>query len=197
MAHVARTTNYGASWQDVSGDFPPEPANVMAIDPDHPEHWFVGTDSGVWFSENDGANWLPLGTGFPNVVVYDLEIQQAARKLVVTTYGRGTWETDLPQPTGFAGTLEPRAPTCCSTRPARIRPLRACSSASRRAEPAARPLELYDVRGRLVENVAEIGGGDGIIRSVEWSPERLAAGVYFAVLRAGDETASRKLVVAR
>lgn len=197
MAHVARTTNYGASWQDVSGDFPPEPANVMAIDPDHPEHWFVGTDSGVWFSENDGANWLPLGTGFPNVVVYDLEIQQAARKLVVTTYGRGTWETDLPQPTGFAGTLEPHAPNLLldppSPNPAAARVL--FRFASRRAGRAT--LDLYDVRGRLVENVAELGGGDGIIRSVEWSPERLAAGVYFAVLRAGDEMASRKLVVAR
>ena len=195
VAHVARTTNYGASWQDVSGDFPPEPANVMAIDPDYPEHWFVGTDSGVWFSDSEGANWVPLGAGFPNVVVYDMEIQQAARKLVVTTYGRGTWETELRAPTGFADDFEPRSPNLLLDPP---RPNPAVERvlfrfASRRARGAS--LDLYDVRGRLVENLALLGSGDGVIRTVEWNPEDVAAGVYFAVLRSGDERVSRKLVV--
>jgi photosystem II stability/assembly factor-like uncharacterized protein len=94
-AHVARTRDFGQSWEDVSGDFPPDPANTMAIDPRHPKHWFVGTDTGVWHSENGGVNWTPFGLGLPNVVVYDLEIHRKARKLVACTYGRGIWSIDL------------------------------------------------------------------------------------------------------
>lgn len=95
-AHVARTTDFGQTWQDVSGDFPPDPANTMAIDPRYPSHWFVGTDTGVWYSTNGGLNWLPLGASLPNVVVYDLEIHAKARRLVAGTYGRGVWSIDLP-----------------------------------------------------------------------------------------------------
>lgn len=96
VAHVARTRDFGQTWDDVSGDFPPDPANTMAIDPRYPKHWFVGTDTGVWHSANKGINWEPFGTGFPNVLVYDLEIHRKARKLVACTYGRGIWAIDLP-----------------------------------------------------------------------------------------------------
>jgi len=96
IAHVARTTDFGASWQDVSGDFPPDPANTIAVDPAATNHWFVGSDTGVWFSDNGGAHWTPLGRDFPNVVVYDLEVHRRARKLVACTYGRGIWSIDLP-----------------------------------------------------------------------------------------------------
>ena len=96
VAHVARTTDFGQSFENVSGDFPPDPANTMVIDPIDPMHWFVGTDTGVWHSANGGVNWVPFRTGFPNVVVYDLEIHRSARKLVACTYGRGIWAIDLP-----------------------------------------------------------------------------------------------------
>jgi len=97
VAHVARTRDFGASWEEVSGDFPPDPVNAMAIDPLDPTHWFAATDTGVWYSESDGATWVPLGASFPNVVVYDLEIHQIARELVACTYGRGVWKIDLPR----------------------------------------------------------------------------------------------------
>ena len=95
-AHVARTTDLGASWENVSGDFPPDPANTMAVDPADTTHWFVGTDTGVWYSDDEGAHWAPFGAGLPNVVVYDLEIHRSARKLVACTYGRGIWACNLP-----------------------------------------------------------------------------------------------------
>lgn len=97
VAHVARTTDFGQSWENVSGDFPPDPANTMVIDPVNPTHWFVGTDTGVWHGENEGGNWLPFGTEFPNVVVYDLEYHDRARNLVAGTYGRGIWAIKLPR----------------------------------------------------------------------------------------------------
>ncbi len=54
---------------------------------------------------------------------------------------------------------------------------------------------MYDVRGRLVNRVAERGTGDGIIRQATWLLDDVPAGVYFAVLQAAGEQVSRKVVV--
>jgi hypothetical protein len=48
-----------------------------------------------------------------------------------------------------------------------------------------------------VSRVAELPRGDGIIRVTSWLTDDVANGVYFAVLRAGEERVSRKLVVAK
>ena len=56
-------------------------------------------------------------------------------------------------------------------------------------------LDVYDVHGRLVENVADLSSADGIIRVVGWSPSDVPSGIYFVVLRSGSERLSRKLVV--
>jgi hypothetical protein len=104
IAHVARTTDFGGTWEDLSGDFPPDPANTMVVDPDHSDHWFVGSDVAVWHSSDSGVSWRPLGHGFPSVVVYDLEIDAPRRKLVAITYGRGGFQLDL---TGVVGPASP------------------------------------------------------------------------------------------
>lgn len=197
VAHVARTTDFGATWQDVSGDFPPDPANTVAVDPDDPDHWFVGTDTGVWYSVNDGANWVPLGASFPNVMVHDLEIQRAARKLVGVTYGRGAWETDLPAPSGLADPVVARHPDLMLDPPAPnpVTDRTLFRFASRRDGPAT--LEVYDVRGRRVARVASVPDGDGIIRMAKWVPVGMPPGTYLAVLRSGSESLTRKLVLAR
>lgn len=195
VAHVARTTDFGATWHDVSGDFPPDPANTMVIDPDDPTDWFAGTDTGVWRSTDGGATWLPAGTGFPNVVVYDLEIQRASRKLVAITYGRGTWEIDLAASTGTTLPTVPRNPDLMLDPPSPnpVGERLFIRFASRKGGRAT--LNIYDVRGRLVDRVAELTTADGIIRTVEWAPTEVAAGVYFAVLRSSSGSVSRKLVV--
>ena len=198
VPHVARTTDLGSTWQNVSGDFPPEPANTMAVDPADPDHFFVGTDTGVWSTLDTGATWSPLGPSFPNVIVYDLEIHAGARKLVAATYGRGAWEIDLPPAAGTGAPdlslrhpellLDPPAPN-----PVRDRAL--LRFASRR--PGAAVLEIHDVQGRRVVRVAEVAAGDGVIRTASWFPDGVAAGVYFVVLRAGGERLTRKIVVTR
>ena len=196
VAHVARTTDLGSTWTDVSGNFPPDPANTMAVDPDAPDHWYVGTDTGVWSSTDDGVTWTPLGTGLPNVVVYDLEIQRAARKLIAGTYGRGMLEIDIPVATGIAPPLALRADLLLDPpfpNPAADRV--AIRFASRRAEAVS--LDLHDVRGRRVANIARLPAGDGIVRRIEWIPDDLPSGVYFVVLRSGGERLSRKLVLTR
>ena len=58
-------------------------------------------------------------------------------------------------------------------------------------------LVVYDVQGRVVSNLADFASGDGFIRTTPWFATDVPSGVYFAVLRAGTESVSRKIVVAK
>jgi len=91
---VVRTSDYGQSWQDATGDLPALPVNAIAVDP---RTRAPGTSAPTWASvEHRRRRALdPYGFDLPNVVVNDLEINRAARKLVAGTYGRGAWEINL------------------------------------------------------------------------------------------------------
>ncbi len=66
--------------------------------------------------------------------------------------------------------------------------------ASRRAGRVT--LDVYDVRGRSVARVASFADADGIARIAEWVPVGVPSGTYFAVLRSGSESISRKVIIA-
>ncbi|HMB69156.1 MAG TPA: T9SS type A sorting domain-containing protein [bacterium] len=197
--HLVLTTDSGASWTDVTGDLPDIPVNTVIVDPGRTDDWYAGTDIGVWCSTNGGANWTPFGTSLPNVVVTDLEIRRATRKLVAGTYGRGAWEADLspavtaavdPVPAASVpGLLLDRPYPNPATGPVLLR------FAAR--SPASVSLDLYDVTGRRVARLADESRGDGVIRDVTWRTDDVPSGVYFVVLRTGERSLSRKLVVAR
>jgi len=204
IAHVALTTDLGATWTDVSGDLPALPVNAIAVDPDAPARWYVGTDLGVYRSVDGGATWRQVGGGsLPNAVVSDLEISGPHRKLVAGTHGRGAWELDLPLPSPEPGGGATDAPRPVPSARLLLDPPWPNPAADRvtlrfaSREPGPVELVVVDVRGRLVTRVASLPDGDGIIRTAPWYPEDRAAGVYFAVLRAGATRTVRKIVVRR
>ncbi|NNE43142.1 MAG: hypothetical protein HKN12_02950, partial [Gemmatimonadetes bacterium] len=156
-AHVAMTTDFGATWTDVTGDLPAQPTNTMAVDPADPTQWFVGTDFGVWHSSNGGANWLPYETGFPNVVVTDLEIHKSNRKLVAGTYGRGAWEVGLPGGAVDAEVAVSPGPLNLmldSPAPNPVRDQTWLRFAAKHE--GAVTLDIFDVSGRRISRVAEL-----------------------------------------
>jgi hypothetical protein len=57
---------------------------------------YVGTDAGgVFYKKDMDTTWQYYSAGLPNTEVTDLKIQYATGKLVVATYGRGIWETQI------------------------------------------------------------------------------------------------------
>jgi hypothetical protein len=197
LAHVAKTTDFGATWTDLTAGLPEIPVNAIAVDTASDLQIFVGTDLGVWSTTDGGATWAPFGSGLPNAVVHDLEIRIAARKLLAGTHGRGAWEADLPPaPTGVAIAMP--HPSNLMLDPPRPNPAaREVVLRWAARHPGRVELEIHDVRGRLVTPVASHERGDGVIRSASWITEDHPAGVYFALLRAGSEQVSRKVVVTR
>ena len=93
--YVSVTRNQGRSWQSISGDLPLR-GSVHTVVEDHvdPQLLFVGTEFGVFYTQNAGQNWKRLRGNFPTISVRDLEIQKRENDLVVGTYGRGIYILD-------------------------------------------------------------------------------------------------------
>lgn len=92
--YVLKTNNQGKSWQSIANNLP-DRGSVHTIVEDHvdPNLLFVGTEFGVFFSQNGGNEWHEL-TQLPTIAVRDLEIQQRENDLVIGTFGRGIYILD-------------------------------------------------------------------------------------------------------
>ena len=93
--HVFLTTNRGSSWTNISGDLPDLPVNTIVIDPSNTGHWVIGTDLGVFESNNGGSNWIQQNSGLANVSVSDLDLR-GDLYLFAATHGRGMFKTTAP-----------------------------------------------------------------------------------------------------
>ena len=86
----------GVSFTNVSYNLPNVPCNASVLDRESANYdLYVGTDVGVFVLDAAEQNWIYYGSGLPNTMVSDLEIQYEARKLRIGTFGRGVWENDL------------------------------------------------------------------------------------------------------
>jgi photosystem II stability/assembly factor-like uncharacterized protein len=92
--YVLRSEDKGKTWLSISNNLP-ERGSAYCIQEDHVEvgMLFVGTEFGVYFTNNDGKNWTKLG-GLPTIAVYDLDIQERENDLVAATFGRGFYVLD-------------------------------------------------------------------------------------------------------
>ncbi len=96
LGKVWRTTNGGQFWTDISGNLPDLPAQLIVLDPrPATDVLYVAMDAQVYRSGNLGATWSLYGTGLPNSISTDLEINLDLEQLSVGTHGRGMWRTAL------------------------------------------------------------------------------------------------------
>ncbi|HXH06858.1 MAG TPA: hypothetical protein VNI83_09740, partial [Vicinamibacterales bacterium] len=89
-----RTTDFGATWTSIASNLPDRPVNVVWQDRRNPDLLFAGTDGGVFVSIDGGGRWVRM-PGVPVVPVHDLLVHPREHDLVVATYGRGLFVTDI------------------------------------------------------------------------------------------------------
>ena len=95
---VYMTSDGGSSWTNITINLPNAPVNSIVYHAGSDDGLYVGTDMGVFYTDNTLGNWQPYGQGMPAVIVMELEINYATNKLRAATYGRGLWETPLYTP---------------------------------------------------------------------------------------------------
>jgi photosystem II stability/assembly factor-like uncharacterized protein len=89
--HVFRTADGGQTWSDISGDLPNVPVNAIAVDA-VANVVYLGTDAGVFASNDSGVHWATFRAGLPNAQVVELKWNPALNLLAAATHGRGVWE---------------------------------------------------------------------------------------------------------
>lgn len=92
--YVLRSSDKGKSWVLISKGLP-ERGSAHAIVEDHidPNLLFVGTEFGLFATQDRGESWIPL-KGLPTISVRDIDIQRREDDLVVGTFGRGIYILD-------------------------------------------------------------------------------------------------------
>ena len=96
--YLYRSADYGESWESITGsggdsaipadDF----VRVIRADPGCRGVLYVGTETGLYVSLDDGATWRRWRSNFPVTPVYDLKVE--GTDLVVATHGRSFWILD-------------------------------------------------------------------------------------------------------
>jgi hypothetical protein len=94
---IYKTTDYGASWKQISNGIPYGAfVKVVREDPTNPKILYAGTETGFYISYNGGDNWKQLQLNLPVVPITDLKVHE--NHLLASTQGRAFWILDDLEP---------------------------------------------------------------------------------------------------
>ena len=176
-AKVYVTEDGGTTWENISRDLPNIPFNCIVIDPDRPQHLYVGSDLGVYFSPDDGETWELYIAGLPNVIVTELEIHRNSGTLVAGSFGRGSWRSPIEGDEVSVAEVElmPSTWTVSALYP---NPFNASAVAQITVpETGTLTVSLYNMLGRTVRTVYTGSVPRGVY-TVNVHAEGLASGAY-------------------
>jgi photosystem II stability/assembly factor-like uncharacterized protein len=87
------TKDFGKTWQKIDKGIPPEDfTRVIREDPNQKGFLYAGTETGIYFSHDEGQSWQSLRLNLPVTPVHDLAIHD--NDLVAATHGRSFWILD-------------------------------------------------------------------------------------------------------
>jgi uncharacterized protein (TIGR03437 family) len=101
ISYVWRSADAGVSWTPITGSgtgaLPDVPAHSLVVDPTNSARLYLGTDTGVFVSNDTGNTWAVENTGFANVITETLQLNVVNGEawLYAFTHGRGAWRVKL------------------------------------------------------------------------------------------------------
>jgi hypothetical protein len=202
LPHVFRTTDLGASWQDISSNLPEAPVNVLFVDLLYPHQLYVGTDVGAFYTTNTGATWMTMGSGLPNSSINDMQIHSGSRIARAFTHGRSLWELNLDELviTAVPPDAQPHETFSISNNyPNPFNPSTTLEvSLSTQSDLT---VTIYDLQGKVVRVLTyrQLGAGT---HAVAWDGKTdtgvpIASGIYLCQARVGSEVQTRRIVLLR
>ena len=194
---ILETTDYGQTWQDISGfsesttgasvrGFPDASVYDLLVLP-HAEHvMWAGTDIGLFQTKSRGNEWNYAHNGLPAVSVYRLKYRDD--EIVVATHGRGVWtvpwaEIDVSVDEDNISEL----PKSFSLEPNYPNPFNPSTTITfNMPEEAKVRITVFDVIGRKVATLTDQVYAAGTHEMV-WDASSYASGVYFYRMEAAGK----------
>ncbi len=91
--YAYKTTDFGETWTEINNGFRGNDfLRVIREDPNKYGVLYAGTESGIYYSIDSGANWTSLQLNLSVVPVHDLSVKR--NDLVAGTHGRSFWVLD-------------------------------------------------------------------------------------------------------
>lgn len=194
--HVFKSTNAGNDWIDITNNLPDVPVNTIEGHPTDPNILFIGTDIGVFLSDDGGATWQPANNGFPATQVVAIKLNAATDRIVAATHGRGVFEAPL-STVGVPVTDNlPRSPVLYQNYPNPFNP--STTIAYELPQAATVSLKIFDVLGREAATILQEVKQPAGLHKVEFDATALSSGVYFAHLTVDSRfIESKKMMLVR
>lgn len=93
--YLYKTNDYGKTWKKITDGIANDAfTRVVREDPNRKGFLYAGTELGMYYSSDDGANWKSLQLNLPIVPITDLQVHKREGDLVVATQGRSFWVLD-------------------------------------------------------------------------------------------------------
>lgn len=91
--YIYKTEDFGKTWKKIINGLPSDTfIRVVREDPKRQGLLYAGSETGVFVSFDDGANWQSLQLNLPIVPIHDLAVKDD--DLVAATHGRSFWILD-------------------------------------------------------------------------------------------------------
>lgn len=193
---IYRTTNYGVSWTNISGNLLNVPANSIIVDHMRSGVLFVGTDAGVYYTTNTGTSWSILGTGLPNAPVFDINYHAPTQILVAGTHGRSLYEISLADiPIGIEQNTElAKQYSLKQNYPNPFNPSTTIEFTLPKADHVQ--LKLYDITGREVKTLLNRNMAKGS-HTYTLDGSDISSGIYFYTMKTNSFTDTKRMVLVK
>ncbi len=195
---VFKSTNYGQTWTNVSGNLPNIPVQCLVVNPNNLQNLIIGTDLGIFTSFDGGKSWTQDNSGLANVAVFDLDYRASDNTIFAATHGRGMFSAPLTV-TGVQNTNS-NIPTTFHVFQNYPNPFNP-STIIQYSLPQANKVKIvvYDISGKEIAILADNFQNAGTY-NVTWtgknnSGQQVASGIYFYSVQAGNFSQTNKMVL--
>lgn len=196
---VYKTTDYGVSWTNISGNLPNIPVNCIFIHPDNENYLYIGTDLGVFATTNGGTNWVQEVNGMANVPVLDLDYRSSDNRLFAATHGRSMYSAVLPGITSVNEVSNelPNNFNLSQNYPNPFNPITTFRYSLPQSENVK--VSIFNLNGELIAEVVNQFQSAGTYEVV-WngknnSGQQVASGTYIYKVQAGNYSESKKMIL--
>ena len=87
--YVYKTSDFGTSWTSIATDDIKTFARNIQEDTKNPNLLFLGTEMGLYITNNGGESWSQFTNNLPPVAIHYIALQDQTNDLVLGTHGRG------------------------------------------------------------------------------------------------------------